>query len=179
MSRRLKVKRWLWIPILVILVFLLCCRNQDNAEQTQVSEETMGGGIAAVAQAIENNLDLAVGNLENGRVGEGAGLLLDSILLVKPRDQWPAGFRDHIAQAKEHFAAGSFSDGVGEVTSALDLIKQPVDAVQSGEEGEIAPIAAILKGKIAEAKEEFKKGNADQGVIALLEALQLFAPQTN
>jgi hypothetical protein len=34
-----------------------------------------------------------------------------------------------------------------------------------------------MKEKMDEAKEEFKKENADQGVVAILEALQLLAPQ--
>lgn len=173
------MKKWLWIPILVILLFMFCCQKQDKAEQTGVATESGGEKVAAIAQTIENNLDLAVENLEKGQVGDGAGLLLDSVLLVKPHGQWPEGFADNISTAKEHFAAGNFLDAVGSVSEALDLITQPEDNEQSTESGEITPIAAIMKGKITEAKEEFKKGNADQGVISILEALQLFAPRTD
>ncbi len=84
----------------------------------------------------------------------------------------------NVSSAKEHFTTGNFSDAVGYVSKALNLIKQPVDTDQSTESGEIVPVAAIMKGKIAEAKEEFKKGNVDLGVISILEALQLFAPKT-
>ena len=171
------MKKWLWIPILVILFFLFCCQNQNKDEQAGVAAESGGEAIASVAQAIANNLDSAVENLETGQVGEGAGLLLDSVLLVKPRDQWPEGFADFIASAKENFTAGNFAGAVGDVTDALDLIKQSEESEQTTESGEIAPIAAVLKGKIAAAKEEFKKGNADLGVISILEALQLFAPK--
>lgn len=173
------MKKWLWIPILVILLFMFCCQKQDKAKQTGVATESGGEEVAAIAQTIENNLDLAVENLEKGQVGDGAGLLLDSVLLVKPHGQWPEGFADNISTAKEHFAAGNFLDAVGSVSEALDLITQPEDNEQSTESGEITPIAAIMKGKITEAKEEFKKGNADQGVISILEALQLFAPRTD
>lgn len=173
------MKKWLWIPILVILLFLFCCQKQDKAEQIGVATESGGEGIAAIAQTIENNLDLAVENLEKGQVGAGAGLLLDSVLLVKPHDQWPEGFSGHISSAKEHFTAGNFPDAVGSVSEALDLITQPDDTEQSTESGEITPVAAIMKGKITEAKEEFKKGNANQGVISILETLQLFAPRTD
>jgi hypothetical protein len=113
------------------------------------------------------------------QVGAGAGLLLDSVLLVKLHDQWPEGFQGIISTAKEHFAAGNFPDAVGYVSKALGLIKQPEDKEQSTESGEIAPVAVIMKGKIKEAKEEFKKGNVNQGVISILEALQLFAPRTD
>jgi hypothetical protein len=172
------MKKWLWIPILVILFFLLCCQGQDKDEPTEIAEESGDEGVAAVAQTIATNLDLAVENLEKGQVGEGAGLLLDSVLLVKPHDHWPEGFGDNISSAKDNFTKGNFVDAVGYVTGALDLIKQPEKTAQSTGGGEIAPLAAVMKGKIAEAKEEFIKGNADGGVVSILEALQLFAPRT-
>jgi hypothetical protein len=172
------MKKWLLIPILVILFFLLCCQSQEKAEETEVVEESGSGRIAAIAQTIANNLDLAVENLEKGQIGEGAGLLLDSVLLAKPNDMWPEGFSDNISTAKENFVTGNFSDAVGNVTKALNLIKQPEDAEQSAESGEMAPLAEIMKGKIEESKEQFKKGNPDGGVISILEALQLFALRT-
>jgi hypothetical protein len=72
---------------------------------------------------------------------------------------------------------GNFAGAVGNLNDALDLIKQSGESEQTTESGEIAPVAEVLKGKIAAAKEEFKKGNADLGVISILEALQLFAPK--
>ena len=90
------MKKWLWIPILVILFFLLCCQGNDKAEQTEMAGESNGGEIAAIAQTIANNLDLAAENLEKGQIGEGTGLLLESVLLVKPHDQWPEGFVDSL-----------------------------------------------------------------------------------
>lgn len=170
------MKKWLWIPILVILFFLFCCQTQDKVEQKDIAKQDKGEQIAAIAQTIGINLDLATESLEKGQLGDGTGLLLDSVLLVKPHDQWPEGFTTNVSSAKEHFAAGNFADAVGFVSKALNLIKQPDDIKHSTEGGEIAPLAAIMKGKIAEAKDEFKKGNEDQGVIAILEALQLFAP---
>jgi hypothetical protein len=171
------MKKWLWVPILVILIFLFCCQKQEKAEQLDLATESGGGGITAIAQTIENNLDLAVENLEKGELGEGTGLLLDSVLLVKPKDQWPEGFVSNVSSAKDQFASGDIPDAVGYVSEALSLIKQPSDSEQSTESDEIAPLAAIMKGKITEAKEEFKKGNGDKGIIAILEALRLLAPQ--
>ncbi len=172
------MKKWLWVPILVILLFLFCCQKQDRAEQTVVETESGGEEIAAIAQTIGNNLDMAIENLEKGHLGEGTSILLDSVLQVKPLDQWPEGFVGNVSSAKEHFTTGNFSDAVGYVSQALKLITQPADSEQSKESGEIGPVAVIMKGKIAEAKEEFKKGNGDQGVISILEALQLFGPRT-
>jgi hypothetical protein len=172
------MKKWLWVPILVLLFFLFCCQKQDEVEQIDVPEEGSGGKMAAIAQTIANNLDSAVKNLEKGRVSEGAGLLLDSVLLVKPRDQWPEGFEDHIASAKANFKVGNLNDAVGDVRDALGLIKPPEKSAQTADAGEVAPLAVAMKGKITEAKESFAQGNASQGVIAILEALQLFAPQT-
>lgn len=171
------MKKWLWVPILVILFFLYCCQQQEKAEQAGVETESGGEAVAAIAQTIQNNLDSAVESLEQGQIAKGAGLLLDSVLLVRPQDQWPEGFADNIASAKEHFTAGSYPDAVGDVTKALDLIKQTEDTELSSEGGEIAPVAAVIKGKIAEAKKAFTQGNADLGVITILEALQLFAPR--
>jgi hypothetical protein len=172
------MKKWLWVPILVILLFLFCCQKKDREEQAVVEAESGSERIAAIAQTIGNNLDMAIENLEKGQLGEGTGILLDSVLQVRPLDQWPEGFVGNVSSAKEHFAEGNFPDAVGYVSKALNLIKQPVDTDRSTESGEIAPVAAIMKGKIAEAKEEFTRGNGDQGVIAILEALQLFAPRT-
>jgi hypothetical protein len=171
------MKKWLWVPILVILIFLFCCQKQEKAEQTDLGTESEVAGIAAIAQTIASNLDLAVENLEKGQLGEGTGLLLDSVLLVKSQDKWPEGFVEYISSAKEQFEVGNFQDAVGNVTNALNLVKQPSDLEQSAESEKIAPLAAIMKGKISEAKEEFKKGNGDLGVVAILEALQLFAPK--
>ena len=172
------MKKWLWVPILVILIFLFCCKKQDRAEQIVDETESGGEGITPIAQTIGNNLDMAIENLEKGQLSEGADILLDSVLLVKPLDQWPEGFVGNVSSAKEHFTRGNFSDAVGYVSEALNLIKKPADSEQSKEGGEIAPVAAAMKGKIAEAKEEFNKGNGDQGVISILEALQLFGPRT-
>ena len=171
------MKKWLWVPILVILIFLFCCKKQDRAEQIVDETESGGEGITPIAQTIGNNLDMAIENLEKGQLSEGADILLDSVLLVKPLDQWPEGFVGNVSSAKEHFTRGNFSDAVGYVSEALNLIKKPADSEQSKEGGEIAPVAAAMKEKIAEAKEEFNEGNGDQGVISILEALQLFAPK--
>jgi len=171
------MKKWLWVPIIVILFFLLCCQTQEKSEPVGEEPESRGGEIATIAQTVGKNLDLAVENLEKGQLGAGTGLLLDTILLVKPSDQWPEGFASNLSSAKEQFATGNLPDAVGSVSNALHLIELPDESEQSTESGEIAPLAAIMKGKIAEAKEEFTKGNADQGAIAILQALQLFAPQ--
>lgn len=171
------MKKWLLIPILVILIFLFCCQKQEISEKTSPVKEGRAGEPAAIAQTIGKNLDSAVENLEKGQVAEGTGLLLDSVLLVKPHDQWPEEFVGNISSAKDHFAEGNFASAVESVSKALELIEQPSDSEQSTESGEIASLAAIVRGKIEDAREEFIKGNGDLGVIVILEALQLFAPQ--
>ncbi len=172
------MKKWLWVPILVILFFLFCCKNQDKAGQENVVTQSGSEAFAAIAQKVKTNLDLAVENLAQGQVGDGARLLLDSVLLVKPHDQWPAGFADDVSTAKEHFASGNIPDALGCVSKALDLIKPSENDEPSVESGEIASVASLMKEKISEVKEEFEKGNADKGVILILESLQLLAPKT-
>lgn len=171
------MKKWLWIPILVILLFLFFCRKAEKTEPEDVGTGSGREHIAAISQTLETNLDLAVKNLEKGQLGEGTGLLLDSVLLVKPLDQWPEGYVKNITEAKDYFAAGNFPDAVECVSNALDLIKQPEDKELSSESSNSAPLARMAKSKIDKAKEEFEKGNADQGVVAILQALQLFAPK--
>ncbi len=172
------MKKWLWIPILVILFFLYCCQKQEKVDQSDMASGSEGEKTAAIALTIGNNLDLAEENLVKGQVSEGAGLLLDSVLLAKPREQWPKGFVANVSSAKEQFAAGNVSGAVENVTMALDLVGLPEEIGLSTENGEVAPLAAVMKGKIEEAREEFKKGNVDRGVISILQALQLFAPKT-
>lgn len=170
------MKKWLWIPILVILFFLYCCQRQEKADRRDVAPEGKGEKKAAIALTIGDNLNLAEEKMEKGEVSDGAVLLLDSVLLAKPREQWPEGFLESISSAKERFAEGDFSGAVARVTMALDLIKDPEDTGRSIESGGVAPLAKAMKRKIAEAREEFKKGNVDRGVISVLQALQLFAP---
>jgi hypothetical protein len=173
------MKKWLWVPILVILFFLFCCQKKEKTEQMEIALEGEGEHISAIAETVGNNLDLAIEDLEKGQFGAGTGKLLDSVLLVKPQSQWPEGFVSNISTAKEFFETGNFSDAVEYVSKALNLVKLPDETKQSTESEKIAPVAAIIKGKIAEAKEEFKKDNADSGVIAILEALQLLAPRVD
>ena len=55
-----------------------------------------------------------------------------------------------------------------------------IEQAQKKEEpSQIAPIAQLMRGKILSAMDEFKKGNADKGVIFILESLQLLGPQTD
>lgn len=60
--------------------------------------------------------------------------------------------------------------------------KEPKDTekVQKKDEpARIAPIAEIMRDKILAAREEFKEGKADNGVILILEALQLISPRSD
>ena len=60
--------------------------------------------------------------------------------------------------------------------------KQPNDDVSKSQEKQqtekIAPIAQIFANMMSSAKDEFKKGDADSGVIKILQALQLMTPRT-
>jgi hypothetical protein len=168
-----------WVLILVILLFIFGCQKQETAEQTGIETEKTAEEIPPIDEKVAANLDLAMESIAKGQVSDGASLLLDSVLLVKPDDQWPEGFVKHITEAKENFVSENISDGLGNVSAALNLLKRPEGTEQSEESGEIAPIAALIINKIEEIKEMFKKGEGDQGVISILETLQLFGPKTN
>lgn len=188
------MKKWIWITIFILIIFLLFCQKQAREEQASLEKAQDAEKIASIAQEVDNKTSLAISNFEEGKVDEGANLLLDAILLTRPGGSWPGNFENSILTAKEQFQEGNIQKGVELISDALQLIrpatdipiekakKEPkdVERVQKKDEpAHIAPIAEIMRDKILAAREEFKEGNADKGVILILEALQLFSPRSN
>ena len=183
------MKKWLIIPILILLFIIFACKKPGEQAEMRAAktDKQIQEKIAPIAQEVANNLDSALKAFQAGNAAEGAARLLDAVLLVKPRETWPEGFENAISQAKEKFQAGQFSAGVGLVSDALALIKPPVQAEEEKEEvagediepqeREPAPVAEAVRNKILAAGEEFKEGNGDEGVILLLEALELLGPK--
>jgi hypothetical protein len=183
------MKKWLIISILILLFVILACKKRG--EQVEMRAVKTGMPLqeqkAPIAQEVANNLDFAIKEFHAGNAADGAAKLLDTVFLVKPRESWPEGFETALSQAKEKFQAGEFSAGVGLVSDALVLIRQPVEAEEekgeaAGEdiepqEKEPSPVAEAVRNKILAAGEEFKEGNGDKGVILLLEALELLGPK--
>ena len=183
------MKKWLIIPILILLFIIFACEKQvEQAEMRAAKpDEQRQAQIAPIAQQVANNLDSALKSFQAGNAADGAAKLLDTVLLVNPRESWPEGFENAISTAREKFQAGQFSAGVGFVSDALALIRPPAEAEEEkgeavGEEVEPqerkpAPVAEAVRNKILAAGEEFKEGNGDEGVILLLEALELLGPK--
>jgi hypothetical protein len=183
------MKKWLIIPILILLFIIFACKKQGEQAEMRAAktDKQLQEQIAPIAQEVANNLDSAIKAFQAGNAAEGAAKLLNASLLVKPSESWPEGFESAVSQAKEKFQAGQFSAGVGLVSDALALIRPPVEAKQEKEEAagadiepqerEPTPVAEAVRNKILAAGEEFKKGNGDAGVILLLEALELLAPK--
>lgn len=171
------MKKWLIIPVMVLCVLFLTCKKQQETE--------LSGEIAPIAQTIDANLTTAVSHLSEGKIPEGLGLLLDTVLLTKPKAEMPAGFESSIVQAKEKFQTGEIAQGVELVSKALAIIKpasesqEEIDSEASQKADTPAPIAEMFKNNIAAAREEFSHGHADQAVILILESFQLLAPRTN
>jgi hypothetical protein len=185
------MKKWMWISIFILIIFLLFCQKQTREEQASLEKPQGAEKISSIAQEVENKTSSAISSLAEGKVDEGANLLLDAILLTRPSGSWPDNFENSILTAKEQFQEGKIQKGVELISDALQLMKsttnislekakKDAEKVQKKDEpARIAPIAEIMRDKILAACEEFKEGNADKGVILILEALQLFSPRSN
>ncbi len=183
------MKKWLIIPILILLFIIFACKkSREQAEMRAAkTDQQLQEQIAPIAQEVASNLDSAIKAFQAGNAADGATKLLETVLLIRPRESWPEGFESAVSQAKEKFQAGQFSAGVGLVSDALALIREPAEAEEEkgeavGEEvepqeKEPAPVAEAVRNKILAAGEEFKEGNGDTGIILLLEALELLAPK--
>ena len=188
------MKKWIWISIFILLIFLLFCQKQTREERASLEKPKEPEKISSVAQEVENKTSSAISSLTEGKVDEGANLLLDAILLTRPSGSWPENFENSILEAKKQFQEGNIQKGVGLISDALQLMKsttdmpkekteeepKDVEQIQTKDEpSQIAPIAKLIRDKISAARGEFKDGNADKGVILILESLLLISPRSN
>jgi len=183
------MKKWMWISIFILLIFVLFCQKQNKEETAILEKSQQTEKISPVAKEIENKIQSAISSLAEGKVDEGANLLLDAVLLTRPSGSWPDNFENSILEAKEQFQDGNIQKGVELISDALQLMKSATDIAkekakeetkeseQVQEKDELAPIAELIKDKILKARKEFKEGDADKGVILLLESLLLFSPR--
>jgi len=185
------MRKWILFSALVFLLILfLSCQKQTNEDVSEYENPQQSEKMTPVAQSLDRTIDMAVVNFQKGEVAKGVGLLLDGILLVKPRENWPEGFVNTVSAANEQFQNGNMSKFGESISNALALIQpaqtDPGEEVEDdsmtadAEQREIgpAPIAQIFAHMISSANEKFKKGDADAGVIKILEALQLMTPRT-
>jgi hypothetical protein len=180
------MKNWFWIAVLILVIILFSCQKKQEPVRVEKAQEEEK--IFPVAQEVGNNISSAVANLEEGKVIEGAQLLLDAILLTKPHEYMPEGFEEKILMAKDQFQSGNMDDALGSISEALLIIKplsdvrtaidkeEPKEAEQVQKREEVAPVAELVRSKILAAREQFKEGKAYQGVVLILEALLLFGP---
>ena len=179
------MKSWIWIAILILVIILFSCQSEQepmSVEKPQGEEK-----IFPVAQEVEDKISSAMDNLTKGEVIEGAQLLLDAVLLSKPSEYMPEGFEEKILLAKDQFQSGNMGNALESVSDALLLIKPPSDiaadkeepkeAEQMQESEKVAPIAELIRDKILTAREQFKKGKTDEGIVLILESLLLFGPR--
>jgi hypothetical protein len=169
----------------------LSCQKQNKEELASLDKTQKKGEIFPVAQEVENKILSAIDNFENGKASEGADSLLDAILLTKPSEYMPEGFENLILSVKDQYQHGNCGKAGELISEALQLIKSGSDAVDKKDKKEQksvehiqrkekpSPVAELVRNKILAAGEEFKKGNADKGVILLLESLQYLGPRTD
>ena len=186
-----EMKKWILFSVLVfLLIIFMSCQKQLDEGVAKSQEKLQAEKIAPIALSLEDVIDTAVMNFQNGEMTEGVSLLLDGILLVKPKERWPDGFVATLSTAKEQFQKGNLPDFGKSISDSLLLI-QPVHVdseeeaadssntqFQKPQEAKPAPIALIFTNMLSTAMDEFKKGDADCGVIKILQALQLMTPLT-
>lgn len=182
------MKKENWILVFIVIIIMISCQGQNKdvsgaLEDTQQKEE-----VYAVAERINANILSAMDELKKGNVTEGADLLLEAVLLTKPEEYMVEGFEKKISSAKHQFQNRNIREGVKLVSEALLMIESGEEALEGKEKeelekveqiqqkDELSPIAEIVSSKILAAHQEFQKGNADKGVVLLLQSLQLFGP---
>jgi len=183
------MKKWMWIPIIILLIILLSCQKQ-NKQEPEVSEKARKEeNIAPVGETVRENMLTAMEELKAGKAGQGAQLLLESVLLVKPKENFPKGFESKIFRAKEQFQSGDFNKGSELISEALDIFRSATalpqeKAVEKSSDLEPVqreeaafPIAANIRNNILSAMELFREGNADTAIVLILESLLLFSPR--
>jgi hypothetical protein len=188
------MKKWMLIAILILIIVLLSCQKQKETEQTVLEKAKGKEESYPIAEKINTNLLAALGQLEIGNVDKGTEMLLDAVLLTRPSENMPQGFENKILAAKARFQQRNHAEAVELISEALMIFKTSVDlpsekdkkertdieqTQEKEEPPQIAPISEIMRSKILAAIDEFKKGNADKGVILILESLQLFGPKTD
>lgn len=182
------MKKGIWISIFMGIIIMVSCQQQNRdvsgaLENTQQKDE-----VYAVAERINANIFSAMDELKNGNVAESAELLLEAVLLTKPEEYMVEGFEKKISSARHQFQDRNITEGVELVSEALRMIESGEEPLERKEKEELEkveriqkkdeppPLAEIVKNKILAAHQEFQKGNADKGVVLLLESIQLFGP---
>jgi len=185
------MKKWMLITILILSIVLLSCQKQAKEGSTGLENAQERDESNPIAEIIRNNLLTAIDQLEKGNVEKGAELILDAIILAKPSGDMPEGFESKILSAKDKFQHKNYAEGVDFISEALLIFKasanlpgekdkeERTDIEQKQKKDEPSTIAETIRRNILSAIDEFEKGNADKGVILLLEALQLFSPRAD
>ena len=169
--------------LLIILVAgLLIAACGDGREETPQSGEPVeaGGEITPVARTIAGSFDAAVERISLGDASGGVGLLLDIPLMTGPEQSLPAGFKQHIEQARTAFAANDRAAFAAALRAALLAWipdwSEDRKPLPGGKNHEPAPLARVFLDRIHSARELMKKGEAEPAVTVLLEALLLIQP---
>ena len=132
--------------------------------------------VPPLAQMIAENLQAAIQNYKDDQVPEGAMLLCDVILMTRPEASWPEGFTDAVDSAKDFFERAAFSEGAGYIKRAMKIFNPDYSEPSDQSGGSMAAIGRLILNKINTAIENFKAGDADQGVLSILESLALLGP---
>ena len=182
------MKKGIWILVCIVIIIMASCQGQNKDVSGALEDSQQKEEAYAVAERINSNILSAMDELKKGKVNEGADLLFEAVLLTRPEEYMVVGFEKKISSARHQFQDRNIREGVKLVSEALLMIESGEEALEGKEreelekveqiqqKDELPPIAEIVSSKILAAHQEFQKGNADKGVVLLLESIQLFGP---
>ena len=182
------MKKRIWILVFIVIIIMISCQGQNKDVSGTLEDTKQKEEVYAVAERINANIVSAMDELKKGNVTESADLLLEAVLLTKPEEYMVEGFEKKISSARHQFQDRNIREGVKLVSEALLMIESGEEALEGKEKeelekmeqiqqkDELPPIAEIVSQKISAAHQQFQSGNADKGVVLLLESIQLFGP---
>jgi hypothetical protein len=182
------MKKGSWILVFMVFIIMVSCQSQNKDVSGALEDTQQREKVYAVAKKINANILSAMDELKKGNVNEGADLLLEAVLLTKPKEFMAEGLEKKISSARHQFQNRNMKEGVELVSEALLMIESGEEALkgkdnkelekveQIQQKDELPQLAEIVSNKILAAHQEFQKGNAERGVVLLLESIRLFGP---
>ena len=179
------MKKWIIASTIILFISTACNKGESpsaSAEKAVPAETSAQEKIGALAAQIAANLEDAKSFISRGEISQGLSRLLDVVLLTRPDEALPSGYKERIESARESFDRQDLAAGGDDVAAALALWRVdsglPAPPQSDGADtGTPGPLAEIFATMLDESKALFEQGQADQGVAKILEALLLLAPR--
>ena len=82
------MKKWMLIPILLLLIILLSCQKQNQGEQADAGQEQKKdepSSMAPIAEIMNNKILSSIDEFKKRNVDKGVILILEALMLFSPR----------------------------------------------------------------------------------------------